>query len=144
LIDEIKGELVWCVSASEMLVTADSHYFVRCTFTKPYPSGCCQLQTVSWTWLRQLGYGNNRLLNLLQFVEATSLFYPARIRWSSHLAPIANANLGPFVQILNIIGGQFLMSSSFCQDFNKQRGVVAGRQILLNNPEYLKAKRFER
>ena len=35
-IDERRAELVWCVSASEILVTADSNYFFTCTFTKPY------------------------------------------------------------------------------------------------------------
>ncbi|MEE9120730.1 MAG: hypothetical protein V3U56_05535, partial [Syntrophobacteria bacterium] len=42
MIDEIRAELVWCVSASEILVTADGNYFASCTFTKPYPF--CQLQ----------------------------------------------------------------------------------------------------
>jgi hypothetical protein len=41
-IDGIRAELVWCVRASEILVTADSNYFISCTFTKPHP--LCQLQ----------------------------------------------------------------------------------------------------
>ena len=54
LIDEIRAELVWFVSVSEILVTADSNYCVNCTFTKQYP--LCKLLTARWTKLRQLGY----------------------------------------------------------------------------------------
>jgi len=105
-----------------------------------------ELPAAGWLLPAEQSFANsvtakNRLVNLLQFVEPTSFFYLARMRWSSHLVPIANANLGPSVQILNIIKGHFPMSSSFYKDFNKQRGVVAGRQILLNNPEHLKGKK---
>ena len=59
------------------------------------------------------------------------------MRWSSHLVPLVDANLGPFVQILNIIEGHFPMSSRFFKDFNKERGVAASIQFLGNHLRHL-------
>jgi hypothetical protein len=62
----------------------------------------------------------------------------------STLRPGVYAKIEPFVQLLNIIEGYFLVSSSFFKDFNKELIVVASMQIPLNNSENLRGKRLRR
>ena len=138
MIDEIRAELVWYVSASEILVIADSNYFVSCTFTKPYP--LCQLQAARWTRLRQLGYTGKPTKECLRVCRAVQFFYPTTMRCQflksrpslsgsasssgstskvcfSPLWPNVYASVGPFVQFLNITEIYTTLSSIFSKNF---------------------------
>ena len=90
-----------------------------------YPAAICQLYAVSWTKLRQLGSMGKPTKECTWVCCAVQFSYPTKMSCQKfealaltfHGLPNVYANVGPFVQFLNIIETSTTLSSIFCKNF---------------------------
>jgi hypothetical protein len=85
----------------------------------------CRLQAAHWTKLRQLGSMGKPTKQCVWVCCAVQFFYPTTMRCQKsealantfHELPNVYANVGPFVQFLNIIETTPTLSSIFFKNF---------------------------